>query len=321
VGTATIGTDHIDTDFLSSQGIGFANAPGCNANSVKEYVLAALLVLAAKDGNPLRGRTLGVVGLGHIGSRVAEMGRALGMTVHANDPPLARSTHRAEMLPLDALMQSDVVTLHVPLTREGPDATYRLFDRRRIGALKKGAILINTSRGAVVEGEALREALRSGHLGAAILDVWEGEPSISEDLLRLSALATPHIAGYSLDGKVNAVVQIRRALEGYFSQPSDWHPQLPPPDVGRIRLADGGDTERLLSGAVRRCYDIELDDRQMRMMLQTKQESRGRYFMGLRSGYRTRREFSAFDLEIPSGNDELHHALQSVGFNRIRQLP
>ncbi|HXX63141.1 MAG TPA: 4-phosphoerythronate dehydrogenase, partial [Bacteroidota bacterium] len=177
VGTATIGTDHIDTDYLSSKGIAFANAPGCNANSVKEYVLAALLVLAGRSGRPLRGRKLGVVGLGHIGSRVAEMGRALGMTVLANDPPIARLTPRSDLLPIDALMQSDIITLHVPLTRQGPDATDRLFDRRRIQALKRGAILINTSRGAVVESEALREALQSGHLGAAILDVWEGEPS------------------------------------------------------------------------------------------------------------------------------------------------
>ncbi|HXX64574.1 MAG TPA: DUF3410 domain-containing protein, partial [Bacteroidota bacterium] len=150
---------------------------------------------------------------------------------------------------------------------------------------------------------------------------WEGEPSINEDLLRLATLATPHIAGYSLDGKVNAVAQIRKALGRHFSQTSDWRPQIPPPDLGRIPLADGGDTEALLAEAVGRCYDIELDDRQTRLILQTDPDRRSKYFVGLRTGYRIRREFSAFALEIPAGNDELQLTLERVGFNRILKRP
>jgi erythronate-4-phosphate dehydrogenase len=316
VGSATIGTDHIDLPYLASKGITFANAPGSNANSVKEYVLAALLTLARRGGFPLRGKTLGVVGVGNVGGRVAAIGRALGMRVLENDPPLARQGGGGRFLPLDSLMEADIITLHVPLTRTGSDPTYRLLDARRIGAMKTGSILLNTSRGAVVETRALEAALRDGHLSAAVLDVWEGEPSIDAGLLRWASLGTSHIAGYSIDGKVNAAGMIRTALCRFLNDGSAWDPsrEIPPPPVPSIALAPGGTTEEILGYAVKACYDIEYDDRLLRGLFDVPPEERGRFFMGLRTGYRLRREFSSMNIVPGPARTSLRNVLADVGF-------
>jgi erythronate-4-phosphate dehydrogenase len=316
VGTATTGTDHIDLSYLESQGIGFANAPGSNANSVKEYVLAALLVLSRREGFTLRGKTLGVVGVGNIGARVVKMASALGLNVLQNDPPLARETGQPQFHPLDDLMSADIITLHVPLTRGGEDATYHLFDERRIAAMKPGAILINTARGAVVDTGALKEALRHGHLSAAVADVWENEPSIDGELLQLVALGTAHIAGYSMDGKVNAVRMVRQAVCRFLSVESTWDPwkELPPPEITHIHLNGSGSFEDLLHAAVRWCYDIELDDQYLRAMVDIPAETRARYFMKLRSSYRVRREFSSVRVEVAAGSEAIREAMHAVGF-------
>jgi erythronate-4-phosphate dehydrogenase len=316
VGSATIGTDHIDLPYLASREIAFASAPGSNANSVKEYVLAALLTLARRRGFRLRGKTLGVVGVGNVGSRVARVARALGMTVLENDPPLARERGGGGFLPLDALMEADIITLHVPLTRTGNDPTYHLFDARRIGAMKRGSILLNTSRGAVVETRALEDALREAHIAAAVLDVWEGEPSIDAGLLALVSLGTSHIAGYSIDGKVNAASMIRAALCRFLNNASVWDPsqEIPPPPVPSIALAEGGTTEESLGRAVKACYDIEYDDRLLRGLFDVPPEGRGRFFMGLRTGYRVRREFASMSV-IPAPVDAtLRSVLTDAGF-------
>ena len=205
VGTATIGTDHVDLEYLHSQGIGFASAPGSNANSVAEYFVAAILTLADRKGFNLSGKTLGVVGVGNVGSKIVRNARALGMRVLQNDPPLARETGNPSFVPLDDFMEADIVTIHVPLTKAGTDPTFHLFGEERIRKMKAGAILINTSRGAVADGAALKRAVEAKHLGGVILDVWEGEPLVDVDLVKKIDIATPHIAGYSFDGKLAAV--------------------------------------------------------------------------------------------------------------------
>lgn len=316
VGSATIGTDHCDLEYLRRRGIVFSNAPGSNANSVKEYVLAALLVIARRGGFHLRGRTLGVVGVGNVGSKVAAAGRALGMTVILNDPPRARAEGGKGFLPLDALMESDILTLHVPLTNEGADTTLHLFDRRRIGAMKRGAILFNTSRGAVVETAALAAALADGRISGAVLDVWEGEPRIEPELLRLSALGTSHIAGYSLDGKVNAVGLVRAALCAWHGTTPAWNPaaDIPPAPVPAVTLCPGETVERSLERAVKAAYDVELDDRNLRGMLDLPEAERWPYFMRLRTGYRIRREFAATRVTLPGPDPGLAGLLTAVGF-------
>ncbi len=317
VGTATIGTDHVDTEYLAARGIGFASAPGCNANSVAEYITAALLTLSQRLGFGLEGKSLGIVGVGNIGSKVVRVGQALGMRVMQNDPPLARQTGDARFLPLDALMEADIITLHVPLSRIGSDATYHFFDADRIGAMKPGSILINASRGAVVDTAAIRNALIEKHLASAVLDVWEKEPSINVELLSLVTLGTAHVAGYSLDGKVNAVRMIYHALCRHLEVQPTWAgwDRLPEPAASRISLPEqGGRREEILRRTVAQCYDIELDDRLLREMLAVPDDRRASYFMRLRTGYRMRREFFATMVKVPPTQREIGNVLRALGF-------
>jgi erythronate-4-phosphate dehydrogenase len=316
VGTATIGTDHIDLPYLASKGITFASAPGSNANSVKEYILAALLALARRGGFSLRGKSLGVVGVGNVGGRVASMARTLGMTVLENDPPREREAGGGGYLPINDLMGADIITLHVPLTRTGSDPTYHLFDAARLKAMKPGSLLINTSRGAVVETRALESALLGRHIAAAVLDVWEGEPAIDAALLRRVSLGTSHIAGYSIDGKVNAAGMIRAALSRFLNNPSAWDPsrEIPSPPDPSVVLPGRGTTEEILEQAVKACYDIECDDRLLRGLFDVPREERGRYFMGLRTGYRLRREFACMNVVTGSADISLRGVLAGVGF-------
>lgn len=316
VGSATIGTDHVNLEYLASKGITFANAPGSNANSVKEYVLSALLTIACRDGNTLRGKSLGVVGVGNVGSRVAAMGRALGMTVLENDPPRARAEGGGEFLPLDELMEADIVTLHVPLTRSGIDATYHLFDARRLAAMKPRSVLLNSARGAVVDTGALGESLRTGHIASAVLDVWEGEPSIDLPLLALVSLGTPHIAGYSIDGKVNAAAQVRAALCRFLGNRSAWDPgpEIPPPATPSVSVPGSAEPEEGLAQAVRSAYDIGHDDRLLRGLSGVPPGERARYFMGLRTGYRVRREFGSMKITGAPENAVLRRLLTDAGF-------
>jgi len=205
VASATAGIDHVDTEYLKERDIAFAYSPGCNANAVAEYVIAALLSLAVDRGFDLSKRTLGVIGLGNVGSRVAQKARTLGMIVLENDPPLERETGEDRFVPFEVALQADIVTLHVPLSNEGEDATRHLIDDKVLQIMRRGAILVNTSRGPVVSNSALNDAVKSEVLSDIILDVWEGEPDIDLNLLDLAFLATPHIAGYSMEGKLNAV--------------------------------------------------------------------------------------------------------------------
>ncbi len=294
VGSPTSGFDHIDREYLARGDIGFAHAPGSNANSVMEYVLAALLTYSEQRNEALAGKTLGVVGVGNIGSIVAKMGRALGMTVLLNDPPRARTNAAPGFLPLDELMQVDFLTLHVPLIRTGFDATYHLFDNARIGQLSPDTVLLNTARGSVVDNDALKSALRGRVIQDAILDVWENEPEIDVELLNLAALATPHIAGYSFDGKVKGTRMIYEAACEYMALDQGWQPELDSPELpdSAASLAQSGVfDEAVLRSAVRIFYEVWEDDRNLRGINSVPHAKRGQYFWKLRRNYGIRREF------------------------------
>ncbi len=322
VGTATIGEDHIDTDYLRSRGIAFASAPGSNANSVAEYVVAALLVLASRLGFTLEGKVIGVVGVGNVGGRVVKMSKALGMRVLMNDPPLARTTGDRNYLALDELMAADIVTLHVPLTERGEDATWHFFDERRLSLMKRGSILINTSRGAVVATNALTRALRSGALGSAILDVWEDEPSIDMEALSLAAIGTAHIAGYSADGKINGARMIYTALCEHFGWTNDWEnagPHPPDPEVSTIAVnAPVENLQAALHDIVRRCYPIERDDAGLRILSSLPAGERAAGFNNLRLKYPQRREFPAVTVSLPPNEIRLQGILDGLGFRTVR---
>jgi erythronate-4-phosphate dehydrogenase len=317
VGTATIGTDHVDRGYLEGRGIQFASAPGSNANSVAEYVMAALCTLAGEREKPLRGMTLGVVGVGNVGSKVARKAGALGMTVLLNDPPLERVTGDRHLLPLEDLMGADVISLHVPLIDAGSDMTLKLFGGERLRRMKPGATLINTSRGAVVDGQELAAAVDRGHLLPSVFDVWEHEPGIDVDLLARLAIVTPHIAGYSMDGKLNAVMMMHHALcHSVAADPRSWpSPSLPSPEISRVHLRmDGRGEEGALRELISRCYDIRRDDRRLRSITLVPPEERGRFFRNLRKEYPVRREFAATTILLPQAHAALADTLRALGF-------
>ena len=322
VGTATIGTDHVDVDFLRTHGIGFASAPGSNANSVAEYIVAALLTLAHRKGFVLQGKTIGVVGVGNVGSKVVRNVKALGMTVLQNDPPLYRITGNSHFVPLDDLMYADFITLHVPLTTTGMDPTYHLFDAKRIGAMKKGAILINTARGSVVDSAALSNALDRRHLGGSVLDVWEGEPAIDVELLKKIDISTSHIAGYSFDGKLAAVEMMYAAACKFFSQVPKWTPEksLPKPRVERIAVSETGDSrEETLRKIINQCYAIECDDHSLRGISTVPGDDVRSYFARLRAEYGVRREFYNTTIELPAALASMEAVLKSLGFSVVNR--
>ncbi|MFO8014193.1 MAG: 4-phosphoerythronate dehydrogenase [Phycisphaerae bacterium] len=316
VATATIGLDHVDTAYLDHRNIGFASAQGSNARSVAEYVLAALCVLARRTGRDLFALTVGVVGVGNVGGRLAGMLEALGLQVLRNDPPLARQTGDPKYVPLDALAEADVVTFHVPLARTGRDATHHMVNRDLLGRLKAGVWLVNTSRGAVAETDALAGAAEAGRLGALVSDVWENEPDIPARLLERAALGTPHVAGYSYDGKVNGTRMVLEALCEHFGIERAWDPSplMPPPANPRVDVPAGAGVQEALGRAVRAAYDIEADDARLRAMLERPGEERAAYFTALRRDYPVRREFPETTAVLAEADPAVAETLKAVGF-------
>ena len=320
VGTVTIGTDHVDEEYLKKNGITFVSAPGSNANSVSEYVTAALLELSLRLSFSLHKKTLGIVGVGNVGSKVWRKAEALGMRVLLNDPPLQRQGSKLPLHSLDEIMEADIITLHVPFTRTGQDSTYHFFDETRIGKMKRNAILINTSRGGVVETEGLKRALIEKHLLTAVLDVWEKEPNIDTALLNLALFGTPHIAGYSLDGKINALRMNYDAVCNFLSIPVDQYIDslIPDPALPGIRVDTiQTPTEKILRDVVEKCYDISLDDKLLRKVLSLDGQERGMYFSKLRAEYRVRREFFNTKLTVSDELKDVKNIFQQLGFKVI----
>jgi erythronate-4-phosphate dehydrogenase len=244
------------------------------------------------------------------------------MRVLLNDPPLRRRSGDPRLLPLEALMEADIVSLHVPLTHSGEDPTYHLFGEQRLGAMKQGSVLINTARGAVVETGALKRALREGRLAAAVLDVWEDEPAIDVELLGLSRIATPHIAGYSTDGKLNAARMIYEALRTFIGADAAWAPpaSLPPPAAAEIDARGfAGKGSAGLDETVRRCYDILRDNDDLQRVILLPHHERAERFRGLRAAYPVRREFGATTVLVPAGRAALASALVCLGF-KVRDV-
>ena len=308
VGSATIGTDHVDEAYLAEREIAFAHAPGSNAESVVEYVSAALFHLAVSDRRTLMGKTVGIIGCGNIGGRLSQRLPALGLRVMKNDPPLAEVAETKgrvhDFVTLDeVLSDADIVTVHVPLTREGPYSTHHLFDKKTFDRMKPGAWLINSSRGSVVSNAALKEAMREGQLGAAVLDVWEGEPTPDPELVSMVNLATPHIAGYSYDGKVQGTVMLYQAMTDYFDLPREWDPEdvLAPGPMDHLSLEMPGkgisETEALYF-CIRQMYDVRSDDIGMRRLIERPADEQGPYFNHLRKIYPRRRTFTRHQFVI-----------------------
>jgi erythronate-4-phosphate dehydrogenase len=215
--TATIGYDHIDTGYCRQAGITWSNAAGCNAASVAQYVQSSLLLLERMRGISLKRLTIGIVGVGNVGSKVADVARKAGMRVFINDLPRQEKEGKEGFTDVAEIAKKcDIITFHTPLYMEGKYKTYHLADEAFFRSLRRHPVIINTSRGEVVDTGALLDALDSGTVSDAVIDVWEGEPNIDWRLPAKAMIATPHIAGYSADGKANATRMSLEAIGRYF---------------------------------------------------------------------------------------------------------
>lgn len=306
IGTATIGTDHIDTAWCENNGIKWVNAPGCNSGSVMQYITSALLWLSGKYGFNLREKTLGIVGVGNVGIKVHRMALAMGMNVLLNDPPRERAEGKSQFVSFEELAaESDIISFHVPLTLSGSDKTLGLAGSGFFTNSRKGHFIINSSRGGVVDESFLIRSLKSGFTTGAVTDVWAGEPGLDIDLMKLSAISTPHIAGYSLDGKWNASVMVLEQLSEFFglglSQEPIAGPQVPADSMIFLNAGDPLDIQ--LRKAVNTTYDIVADSEKLK--------NSPLDFEKIRNNYPARREFHAYNTDAAG---EASVILGNLGF-------
>lgn len=309
--SATIGYDHIDTAYCKAKNIQWTNAAGCNASSVEQYVLAALLELANKQNLRLQGKTIGVVGVGNVGSKVARMAEILGMKVLLCDPPRAKKEKLSTFVSLaEVVSVADIITIHVSLSQEGVDKTYGLFDSSIFSRIKKGAILINTSRGEVIDESILKTAIKKELLSNVVLDVWKNEPNIDRELLNIVTIATPHIAGYSVDGKAMGSAMSVNALSRFYGWGlNTWLPQsLPTPDATLLQANFSKETfEQNLYPLVKNTYDITGDDKRLRLSPEDFEQQRG--------SYPIRREFDSYTVVAINIPEEDKQKLENLRFH------
>lgn len=315
IATATIGFDHIDTDFCRAAGIEWVNAPGCNAESVNQYISSVLFSWSIRKRAVLQGKTIGIVGVGQVGSRVARTCDILGMNVLLNDPPRARAEGPSGFVSLESIQeQADIITFHVPLNMEGVDCTYHMVSEDFLRNLKKQPLVINTCRGEVFASGAARRAIEQGDVSGMVLDCWEYEPDIDLGLLALADFGTPHIAGYSRDGKANGTRASVRAISRFFSLGIDeWEPSGVEPPEQPIIEVDGQNrsAESVLAEVIRSTYEIESDDAALR--------DNPQLFEQLRGDYPVRREFGCYSVRAMNVAPETLEKLEKLGFKLLQQ--
>ena len=313
IGTATIGFDHIDTEFCKKNRVTWTNAPGCNSSSVQQYIAAALLKIASEFKTKLKGKTIGIVGVGNVGSKVEKLARILEMNVLLNDPPRARKEGEKNFVSLGTVLyESDIVTVHVPLNIVGEDCTWHLFDDNYFKKMRKGTWFINTSRGEVTETLTLKQVLESGKFRGAVIDVWENEPDIDRELMEKTFISTPHIAGYSTDGKANGTSMIVNSLCRFFNLPlTNWYPGNVPDPANPIISIDckGKTDEEILREAVFYTYNIDEDNIRLRFSPSDYEKQRG--------DYPVRREFTAYRVILRGGTKQTRIMLKGLGFKVV----
>lgn len=314
IATATIGYDHIDTAYCKEKGIQWTNAPGCNSSSVEQYIVSALLFLADKNGFKPEKKTVGIIGVGNVGRKVEKACKALGYKVICNDPPRERIEGSIEFTSLDELLaQSDIVSMHVPLISEGIDSTVDMADKVFFEKMKPGACFINSSRGEVVNEQDLKNSMSAGNIGDAVLDVFQNEPLLDLSLLHKLTLATPHIAGYSMDGKANGSAMSVQAISKFFKLGLEqWQVEnIPSPENPEI-FVDGGqsDSIELIREVYNQCYDISDDHNNLRDEVDK--------FESLRGNYKLRREPAAYRIRLYNDDEKYRNILETLGFSVIR---
>lgn len=314
VGTATIGIDHIDLDYLKQNKIAFADAKGCNAYSVAEYVVASLLNLAVRFEFSFKDKSIGIVGVGNVGSKVAAFTEALGMKVLLNDPPLQRSGDKRNFVELADILNCDIISLHTPLNLDGIDKTFHLLNSDNLKKLKDGTILINTSRGAVINNIDLLTAIEKKNL-KVVLDVWENEPDISVELLNKVLIGTPHIAGYSYEGKINGTKIIYDSLCEFLGMEKIFSFDLPAPINSKLRFINSENIETVMENFVSNIYSIKNDDIKMREMIMMDVDNRIKNFDLQRKNYPKRREFNSYTIEAIDLSESIKETLRKLRFN------
>ena len=311
IATATIGYDHIDTEYCQQAGIKWTNAPGCNSKSVEQYIASVLMVWAESRKVELNEVCLGVIGVGNVGSKVAYISELLGVKVLKNDPPRKRNEGSSEFVELDEILEkADIISLHVPLETQGEDATFHLANDLFFNKLKKKPLLINSCRGEVTDTSAVKKALREGAIAGFVADCWENEPGVDKELLNAAFLATPHIAGYSRDGKATGTLMSVKAISDFFGlNLNNWTPsgvELPEHPLITID-GKGMSTQEIISKAILHTYDIREDDARFRNQPADFEKQRG--------DYPVRREFTAYSIQALNIPKETLETLRQIGFS------
>jgi len=310
IASATIGFDHIDKDYCSKNGIKWTNAPGCNSGSVMQFMASVLVRLSQKHNFRFSEKTLGIIGVGNVGAKVAKLADALGMKVLLNDPPRERKEGKGNFVSIEEIQEkADIISFHVPLIREGIDKTYHMFDDSFIAALKNKPIILNSSRGEVLDESVLKNGLKEGKIESAVLDVWENEPDIDLELLDLVDIATPHIAGYSAEGKLNGTKMVIEAVSAHFNLDiEELNPLLLSNENLNVEInCKGKLDEEIFSEAILHTYDVLNDNERFRESPTTFEKQRGNYPI--------RREFQAHTLMLKNCKPHVSEKLKQLGFS------
>jgi len=313
IATATIGYDHIDTDYCALTGIEWTNAPGCNAESVNQYIASALFSWSMKNRTDLKDKTIGIIGVGQVGSRVAKTCETLGMRVLLNDPPRERAEGSALFSDMQTIQrEADIITFHVPLNLSGDDATFHMGNHDFLQKLKRKPLLINSCRGEVFDTQSIKEARKSGNISGLIIDCWENEPDLDLELLDLVDFGTPHIAGYSKDGKANGTKMSVQAISRFFNLGLDnWQPSGVESPINSSIEIDGNQRREysILAEAILSTYQIEND-------YDALQENPA-LFEKLRGDYPVRREFGSYLILAKNIKDITLRKLEKLGFEIV----
>lgn len=305
--SATIGYDHIDTTYCDTHGIIWKNAPGCNSGSVMQYVISSLIVIARKKGFDLKDKTIGIVGVGNVGKKVAKACETLGMKVLLNDPPRQAQEKNNCFVSLQTIMdEADIITFHTPLAKEGEYKTYHLADKEFFSSLKKKPVIINSARGGIIDTAAIKAAIKETKISGAIIDCWENEPQIDLEYLNLVDIATPHIAGYSADGKANATRMSLESIASHYGL--DKQPILlvkePAPVNPVIDMNQYSNNDNRISEAILNTYDPLGDFARLKAAPDA--------FKKLRNEYPLRREYFAYTVVNASDTEKV--ILGNLGF-------
>ena len=316
VASASSGTDHVDLDYLDSRDIPLFDAKGCNANSVAEYVLSCLLVLSEQYGLELEGRTAGIIGCGHVGARLRYLLRVIGIETRVYDPFIRDEHNSCPFRNLDQVLSSDVISLHVPLTTTGEFPTAKMVGRDFLGRLKRDVIFINTARGGVVDEQALIDFARENRASRLVLDVWDNEPDINIELLNMSALATPHVAGYSARGKLNATRMVYEQVCAWAGVPAAAAEDIVfPGEDMEFNLSGSDNPVEAVRLAALACYDVRTDCAAFREIETVDADNRSNFFTSARTDYPYRREFSDLQVALPGNDGDIRDKLSGLGFD------